>query len=151
MNLLEKLDADLKDAMKRGDALRRETIRAIRGAVKNREIQAGEALDDNGLLRVIRGLVKQRAESIAQFESGGRSDLARKERAEQEILEAYLPAGPDAAAVEAAVRDVITLVGASGPRDLGKVMKPALDRLGPAADGKQVSETVKRLLAEADA
>jgi uncharacterized protein YqeY len=147
MNLAEKLNADLKAAMKSGDAIRRETIRGIRGVIRNREIDAGEDLDDAGILRVIRTLVKQRTESIEQYEAGGRSELAAKESAEKAILAAYLPAGPDAAAVEQAVREVIAEVGAESPKDMGRVMKPALARLGAGADGKLVSETVKRLLA----
>jgi uncharacterized protein YqeY len=147
MGLLEQLDGDLKSAMKSGDAIRRETIRGIRGAIRNKEIETGEPLGDEGILRIIRALVKQRSESIAQYESAGRSELVAKETAEKALLEAYLPAAPDAAAVEAVVREVIAEVAAAGPRDMGRVMKPALDRLGPAADGKLVSETVKRLLA----
>ena len=146
MTLRERLEADLKDAMKRGDALRRETIRGVRGAVRNREIEVGAALDDEGILRVIRALVKQRAEAIEQYRAGGRDDLVRKETAERALLEGYLPAAPDAAAVERVVREVIAEVGATGPRDVGRVMRPALERLGPAVDGKLVNETARRLL-----
>jgi uncharacterized protein YqeY len=91
--------------------------------------------------------VKQRGDSIEQYTAAGRSDLAEKEAAEREILESYLPAAPDAAEVERVVREVIGAVGAQGPKDMGRVMKPALARLGPSADGKVVSQTVKRLLA----
>jgi len=146
MALRERLEADLKQAMKGGDALRRETIRGVRGAIRNREIEVGGMLDDDGILRVIRALVKQRAESIEQYRAGGRDDLVRKETAERELLEAYLPAAPDAAAVERAVREVIAELGASGPRDVGRVMRPALERLGAAVDGKLVNETARRLL-----
>ena len=146
MALRERLEADLKQAMKGGDALRRETIRGVRGAIRNREIEVGGTLDDDGILRVIRALVKQRAESIEQYRAGGRDDLVRKETAERELLEAYLPAAPDAAAVERAVREVIAELGASGPRDVGRVMRPALERLGAAVDGKLVNETARRLL-----
>jgi hypothetical protein len=146
MSLIQKLDADLKHAMKTGEALRRETVRGVRGAIRNKEIEVGATLTDDGILRIIRGLVKQRTESISQYESAGRSDLAEKETAEKAILEAYLPAAPDAGSVEAVVREVIAEVGAEGPRDIGRVMKPALARLGPAADGKTVSDTAKRLL-----
>ena len=147
MALRERLEADLKRAMKDGDAIRRETIRGVRGAVRNREIEVGGTLDDDGILRVIRALVKQRAEAIEQYRAGGRDDLVRKETAERELLEAYLPAGPDAAAVERVVREVIAEVGATGPRDVGRVMRPALERLGAAVDGKLVNETARRLLA----
>jgi len=148
MNLRDRLDADLKAAMKSGDALRREVIRGVRGSIRNREIESGEELGDEAITRVIRSLVKQRADSIEQYTAAGRTDLADKETAERAVLEAYLPAAPDAAEVEAVVRAVIAEVGATQPKDMGRVMKPALDRLGAAADGKVVSQTVKRLLAE---
>ena len=149
MGLRDRLDADLKEAMKAGDPLRRETIRGIRGAIKNREIEEGRPLDDDGILRVLRSLVKQRSDSIEQYESAGRQDLVAKERAEKAVLEGYLPAAPDPAEIERVVAEVIAEVGAAGPRDMGKVMKPALERLGPGADGKQVSEAVKRQLSAA--
>ena len=147
MALRERLEADLKQAMKDGDAIRRETIRGVRGAVRNREIEVGGTLDDDGILRVIRALVKQRGEAIEQYRAGARDDLVRKETAEREVLEGYLPAAPDAAAVERVVREVIAEVGATGPRDVGRVMRPALERLGAAVDGKLVNETARRLLA----
>jgi uncharacterized protein YqeY len=146
MALRERLEADLKQAMKGGDALRRETIRGVRGAIRNREIEVGATLDDDGILRVIRALVKQRVEAIEQYRVGGRDDLVRKETRERELLEGYLPAAPDAAAVEQVVREVIAEVGATGPRDVGRVMRPALERLGAAVDGKLVNETARRLL-----
>ena len=146
MSLRETLDADLKEAMKSRDPLRRETIRSVRGAIRNKEIEVGESLDEDGILRLIRTLVKQRADSVEQYESGGRVELAQKEAAEKVILESYLPAAPDAAELEKVVREVIAEVGAESPKDIGRVMKPALARLGPAADGKAVSQTVRRLL-----
>jgi uncharacterized protein YqeY len=126
--------------------MRLETIRGVRGAIRNQEIEAGGELTDDVILRVIRTLVKQRNDSIEQFQAAGRADLAAKEAAEKAVLEEYLPAAPALAEVERVVAAVIAEVGAAGPRDMGKVMRPALDRLGPAADGKQVSQTVKRLL-----
>ena len=147
MSLRDRLDADLKEAMKAREAVRRETIRGARGAIKNKEIEAGEPLDDDGIVRVLRTLVKQRTDSIEQFQAAGRQDLAEKESAEKAVLEAYLPAAPDAARIEQVVAEVIAEVGATGPREMGKVMKPALERLGAAADGKLVSQAVKKLLA----
>jgi uncharacterized protein YqeY len=147
MNLIAKLEADLKEAMKSRDPVRRETIRSIRGAIRNREIECGEALDDDSVMQLIRSLVKQRIDSIEQYAAAGRNELAQKEASEKAILESYLPAAPAAAEVERVVREVIASVGAVGPKDIGRVMKPALARLGPAADGKLVSQTVKRLLA----
>ena len=148
MSLRDRLEADLKEAMKAGDPVRRETIRGARGAIKNREIEEGGPLDDDGILRVLRSLVKQRVDSIEQFASAGRQDLADKESAEKAVLEGYLPAAPDEAEVERVLREVIAQVGASGPRDMGRVMKPALESLGPAADGKLVNQVARRLLAE---
>ncbi len=148
MSLQSRLDTDMKDAMRSRDTVRLETIRGVRGAIKNKEIETGEALDDPAIQQVIRSLMKQRADSIEQFRAAGRDDLADKETQEKQVLEFYLPAAPGAEDVERAVREVIAEVGASGPRDMGKVMKPVLARLGPAADGKVVSGSVKRLLAE---
>jgi hypothetical protein len=148
MTLHERLEAEMKEALRARESLRLETIRGVRGAIRNREIETGETLDNEGILRVIRTLVKQRAEAIEQYERGGRDDLVAAETAEKEILEAYLPAAPDAVAVEAAVRAVIAEVGASEPRDMGRVMKPVLERLGAGADGAVVSQVVRKILAE---
>jgi uncharacterized protein YqeY len=147
MTLRQRLDDDMKAALRARDTLRLETIRGVRGAVRNKEIEVGGALDDDGIVRVIRTLGKQRREAIEQYRAGGRADLVEKEGAELAILEAYLPAAPDEAALEAAVRAAIEELGASGPRDMGRVMKASLERLGPAADGKAVSAIAKRLLA----
>jgi uncharacterized protein YqeY len=147
MGLRERLESDMKQALRERDKLRLETIRGVRGAIRNREIEEGKALDDAGILRVIRALVKQRGDSIEQYGRAGRADLVEKESAERALLEAYLPAAPDAAEVERVVGDVIRELGASGPGDLGRVMKPVLERLGPAADGKQVHRAVREALA----
>ena len=148
MSLQARLDSDLKEAMKSRDAIRRETIRGIRAGIRNREIEAGAALDDAGVVRLIRSLVKQRTDSIEQYAAAGRDELADKESAEKVILESYLPAAPDAAEIARVLREVIVEVGAESPKDLGRVMKPALARLGAAVDGKQVSQLVRDLLAE---
>jgi len=147
MSLRERLEADMKAAMKSRDSLRLETIRGVRGAMRNKEIELGETLDDDAILRVIRTLVKQRADSIEQFQAAGRLELAEKEAAERGVLESYLPAAPGAAAVEQAVAAAIAEIGAQSPKDMGRVMKAALEKLGAAADGKLVSQVAKRLLA----
>ena len=147
MTLRDRLDADLKQAMKDRDALRRETIRGVRSALRNREIEVGSPLEDDGILRIIRSLVKQREDAIEQYEQGGRPELAAKESSEREVLQGYLPAAPDEAEVARVLQELIAETGAESPRDLGKLMKPALERLGPAADGKRVSEAARRLLA----
>ncbi len=146
MSVRERLEADMKDALRTRDRVRLETIRGARGAIRNKEIEVGSALDENAVLRVLRTLVKQREESIEQYRSAGREDLATKESTEKEVLLGYLPAAPDQAEVERVVGEVITETGAAGPKDMGRVMKPALERLGPAADGRMVSQVVRRLL-----
>ncbi len=148
MTLRERLEADMKEALRARESVRLETIRGLRGAIRNREIEIGAELDDDGILRVIRTALKQRLEAIEQYGKGGRADLVERESAEKAVLEAYLPAAPDEAQVEQVVRALAAEVGASGPRDLGKLMKPALERLGPAADGKLVSQVARRVLSE---
>lgn len=147
MALKEQLQKDLADAMRAREALRVETIRSVRGAVKNKEIETGAALTDEDVQRVIRTQVKQREEAVERYREADRPELADKEAAEREILLAYLPAAPDAAAIEATVAAVIQETGASSPKEMGRVMKEALARLGAAADGKLVSQVAKRLLA----
>ena len=147
MSLIERLDSDMKEALRGRDRVRLETIRGVRGAIRNKEIELGKTLDADGVIRVIRGLAKQRAESIEQYRAAGRDDLADKESAEKAVLESYLPAAPDEAEIERVVREVIAESGATGAKDMGRVMKPALERLGPAADGKLVSQVARRLLA----
>jgi uncharacterized protein YqeY len=147
MSLIERLDSDMKQALRSRDRVRLETVRGIRGAIRNKEIELGKTLEAEGVVRVIRSLVKQRAESIEQYRAAGRDDLADKESAEKAVLESYLPAAPDDAEIERVVREVIAESGASGAKDMGRVMKPALERLGPAADGKLVSLVARRLLA----
>jgi len=137
----------MKEALRSRDTLRLETIRGVRGAIRNKEIEIGESLGEDGILRVIRALVKQRSDSIEQFRAAGRDDLVEKESAERAVLKAYLPAAPDEAEVERVVREMIAEVGATSPKEMGRVMKPALERLGPAADGKLVSQIARRLLA----
>jgi len=147
MGLREQLEADMKAAMKSRDTLRLETIRGVRGALRNKEIELGESLTDEAILRVIRTLVKQRTDSIEQYQAAGRADLVEKESAERSLLESYLPAAPDAAAIDQTVAAVIAELGASGPKDMGRVMKAALEKLGAGADGKLVSQAAKQRLA----
>lgn len=144
--LKEQLEVDMKEAMRAKDSLRLQTIRGVRGAIKNKEIELVSKLDDDGVMRVIRSLVKQREESIDQYAKAGREDLVQQETRERDILQAYLPTAPDAAAIEAVVRAVIQELGATSAKEMGRVMKASLERLGPIADGKIVSNTVKQLL-----
>jgi uncharacterized protein YqeY len=145
MSLKAQLTDDLKDAMRAKDTVRLDTIRSIRAAITLREADSQKELDDAAIADIVRGLRKQRVESIEQYDLGGRQDLADKERLEKDILERYLPAAPDPAKVESTVRAVIAELGASSPRDMGRVITAAKERL-TGVDGKTLSELVKRLL-----
>jgi uncharacterized protein len=144
--LAERLDSDLKDAMRAGEKIRLGTIRRARAALKNAEIENRGALGDDATVKVLRGLVKQHRESIEQVRAGGRDDLVARESEEMAVLEGYLPAQMDEAAITAVVTEVIASKGASGPGDLGRVMKAAMARMGGQADGKKVRTIAQRLL-----
>ena len=145
-DLAERLDHDLKDAMRSREKVRLGTIRRARAALKNAEIEARGSLPDDAAVRVLRGLVKQHRESIDQFRAGGRDDLVARETEEMAVLEAYLPAQLDEAAISAVVAEVIAAEGAAGPGDLGRVMKAAMSRLSGRADGKEVRAIAQRQL-----
>jgi uncharacterized protein len=146
--LVEQVSAGIADAMKKHDAVRLSTLRMLKAALMNREIERGHTLDDGESLQVVASLVKQRKDSIEQFTQGGRLELAEKERAEIHILETYLPAAAEPAVVEQAVSDAIQETGATSPKDIGRVMKAVLARLaGQTVDGKSVNELVRRKLA----
>lgn len=145
-DLATRLGADMKDAMKAGDKVRLASIRRARSALKNAEIEARAPLGEDAAVRVLRGLVKQHRESIAQFRAGGRDDLVESEEREMAVIEGYLPDQLDAAAIEPVVAEVIAAEGASSPADLGRVMKAAMARLGGQADGKDVRAVAQRLL-----
>jgi uncharacterized protein len=146
MDIRQRLDEDLKTAMRARDTVRLETVRNVRGAIRAREIDGGKDLDEPEIAKLIRGLVKQREDSIAQYREGGRNDLVERETAEKALLEAYLPAGPSGADVERVVSEVIAELGASTMKDMGRVMKAVGERLGGSADGKLVSTVVKSKL-----
>jgi len=145
-DLAERLEGDLKDAMRSRETVRLGTIRRARAALKNAEIEARGPLPDEAAVRVLRGLVKQHRESIDQFRAGGRDDLVAREREEMAVLETYLPAQMDEAAVGAVVAEVIAAEGAAGPGDLGRVMKASMSRLAGRADGNQVRAIAQRQL-----
>lgn len=149
MSLRAQLDADLKTAMKARDALRLSTIRSVKSAIQYKEVEGGTsaALDDEGILKVIVALVKQRRDSIEQFRAGNRDDLADNEQKELEILQVYLPSQLTEAEVEALVVETIAEVGATSPKDMGAVMKAIGPKTAGRADGRVVSSLVKSKLA----
>lgn len=148
-DIRKRLDGDLKEAMRAKDALRTEVVRNVRGAMRAKEIDSGKDLTDDEIQKLVRGLVKQREDSIAQYEEGGRADLVERERAEKALLESYLPAAASAADIERVVVEVIAELGATTIKDMGRVMKAAQAKLGAAADGKLISNVVKQRLTPA--
>ena len=147
MSLKERIVSDLTASMKAKDASRTSTLRMVKAAMMNREIEKGGELTDEEMTKTLQSLVKQRRDSIEQYEKGGRPELADKERAEIEVIEAYLPQAASEAEIEQAVELAINETGATSIRDMGKVMKAAQARLaGRSADGRVVSELVKAKL-----
>jgi uncharacterized protein YqeY len=144
---MERIGEDMKTAMRAREAVKLGALRMAKAALMNREVERGRALDDAESQQVIASLIKQRRDSIEQFEKGGRSDLAEKERAEIDLLQVYLPPPLDTAEIEQAIAAAIQETGATTPKDMGKVMKAVMSRLGAApVDGKVVSDMVKRRL-----
>ena len=150
MALIDEVSAAIADAMRRQDAPRLSALRMLKAALMNREVEKSRALDAAESLQVVSSLVKQRRDSIEQFQKGGRQDLVDKEAAEIAVLERYLPPPIDPAALERAVADAITETGAASPKDIGRVMKAAMARLGgQTVDGRVVNELVRKKLAGA--
>lgn len=147
MAFIDRITKDLTDAMRAKDTTRLSTLRMTKAALMNREVERGRALDDTESQQVVTSLIKQRRDSIEQFRSGGREDLAQKEEAELAILEAYAPPPVAAAEVEAIVDAAIAETGAATAKDMGRVMKAVMARLaGATVDGKVVSDLVRRRL-----
>jgi len=147
MSLYDRLTEDLKLAMKSRDQLRMDVIRMIKAAVLNKEMELKRDLDDAEMSRVMTTLVKQRRESVEQFEKAQRQELAAKERQEIEIIESYLPKPLSPEELEILVVSVIADTGSRSMKDMGAVMKAVMARLGgQTVDGKQVSELVKQKL-----
>lgn len=150
-NLIPKLDADLKEAMKTGDKIRLETLRSIRAALKEKEIalraQKKEMTHDD-VLSTILSAAKKRRESIEEFTKAGRADRADQERTELAIIQEYLPEQLSAEDIERKVRAVIGHTGATSMKDMGKVMSAVMQELKGKADGKEVQNIVKRLLGD---
>lgn len=162
--LRERLQADLADAMRSRDETRKTTLRLLLAAIKNAEIRTPPAgasdeelarmaelppleLDDAAVLALIQKQIKQRRESIEQFQKAGRTELVQKESAEIAVLESYLPQQATRDEIEAAARKVIAETGASSPRDLGKVMPHLTKAFAGRADGRTINEIVRSLLA----
>jgi uncharacterized protein YqeY len=145
--LLAQVTSDIATAMKQKDAAALAPLRMLKAAIMNREVEKGRALDEAESLQVVNALVKQRRDSVDQFRAGGRQDLVDREQGEIDFLQRYLPPAADEAAVVAAVDRAITETQATGPKDMGKVMKATMAGLaGATVDGRLVSELVKKRL-----
>ena len=145
--LKDRIQADLLEATRRQDVVTRETLRMLRSAIRYAEVERGHQLDEAEIYEVIARQIRQRRESIAEFEKGGREDLAARERSELEVLERYLPAQLTREEIVELARQVIEEVGASGPRDVGVVIGRLMPRVKGRADGRLVNAVVQELLA----
>ncbi len=146
-SLKERIQEDMKSALRAKDSARLSTIRMLLAAVKQREVDERVVLDDAAVVGIVDKLIKQRKDSIAAFQQAGRDDLVDKESAEVRVLEAYLPQRLDAEQIAAAVQALVAELGASGPGDMGRVMAAAKARLAGQAEMALVSAAVKQALA----
>jgi uncharacterized protein len=148
MNLKDQITEDMKSAMRAKETVRLGTIRLLLAALKQREVDERIVLDDAAVIAIVEKLIKQRKDSISQFEKANRDDLVAIEASEMEILQAYLPAQLSDAEVTAAVSAAIASTGASGPQDMGKVIGVLKSQLAGKADMGKVSGLVKAALAK---
>jgi uncharacterized protein len=147
MSLKARINDDVKAAMRGGDARRRDALRLLTAALKQREVDERKELADADVVAVVEKMIKQRRESIAQFEKGGRQDLAQNEQFEIGLFQAYMPQALSDAEIEAAVAEAIAAAGAKAPSDMGKVMGALKGKLAGKADMSRVSALVKTKLA----
>lgn len=149
MSVEEQFAADLKDAMRARDERRRSVLRMTLAALRNAKIAAGHGLDDADAMGVLAKEAKRRRESIEEFRKAGRDDLVEKETAELALLSPYLPQQLSREEIQAAARQIVQDTGASGLKDIGKVMPVLMQQFQGRADGREVSEVVRELLADA--
>jgi uncharacterized protein YqeY len=148
MSLKDKIISDMTAAMKAKDAARTSTLRMLKSAIDYREKEKGDALDDEDLTKLLRSQLKQRRDSVDQYQKGGRQDLVEKETAEIGVIEAYLPQAASVEEIEQAVAAAISETGATSMKEMGTVMKATMAILaGKNPDGRAVSDTVKKKLA----
>lgn len=145
-SLIERLEEDYKAALRAGQKERVATLRLLKAAIINKVKEKGEELEDDGVLDVLAAAAKQRKESVQAFQEGGRDDLSAKEQRELEIIQEYLPEALSEEAIASRVEDVIAELGATSPKDTGKVMKVLMAEMKGRADGGLVSQLVKERL-----
>jgi len=144
--LTEQIRADLTESMKARTAERTSTLRMLQAAIKNEQINVGHELSDEEAMSVIRKGIKQRQDSVEQYQKGNLPELAAKEQSEIEILKTYMPPELSQSELESGLREIIASTGAQSKKDMGKVMKEATARYKGRADGKKIQEIVGRLL-----
>jgi uncharacterized protein YqeY len=146
MSLEERLVEEMKQAMKSNDKLRLSTIRMIRSALKNKEIELRKKLEDEEVVKVIQVMVRKGEESVEQFQTGGRMDLVEKEKKELDILKYFLPQPLSQEEILKIIDQSIQETQASSLKDIGKVMKSVMPKIGGKADGKLINQLVKERL-----
>ncbi|WP_068784920.1 GatB/YqeY domain-containing protein [Paenibacillus phocaensis] len=146
MNLSERLNEDMKQAMKSQDKFKLSTIRMVRATMKNLEIDLKRTLNDNEVLDILSREIKQRKDALQEFEKAGRDDLAEQVKAEAEILAVYLPEQLSEEEIKVIVQQTIQETGASSKAEIGKVMSALMPKVKGRADGKLVNQTVQQLL-----
>ena len=148
MSLKDRIITDMTAAMKAKDAARTSTLRMVKAAIMNREKEDSAQITDEDVMKLLRSQLKQRRDSVEQYQKAGRQELADKETTEIGVIEEYLPQAASESEIEQAVADAIAETGATSIKDMGAVMKASMAKLaGKNADGKVVSETVKKKLA----
>ncbi|HVW65711.1 MAG TPA: GatB/YqeY domain-containing protein [Nitrosospira sp.] len=147
MNLRQQITEDMKSAMRAGDARRRDAIRLLQAALKQREVDERIELDDVAVITVVEKMLKQRRDSIAQYEAAQRQDLADAEKFEMSVLQGYMPSALSETEIDAAITEALSTSGAKGQQDMGKVMALLRPRLSGRADMGKVSALVRTRLA----
>ncbi len=144
---LDRIQDDIKSALKAKDTERLSTLRLLLAEIRNEKIRAGQEVDDDAFVRLVKKAVKQRKDSIEQYRKGDRPELAAKEEREAEILGAYLPEQVGEDEIRQAVQEFVAAEGLSGPQGIGPVMKAMMARFGGTADGKTISQIARKVLA----
>jgi hypothetical protein len=146
MELITRINNDLKDAMRARDQLRLSCLRMLKTSIKNRQVEKGQPLTDEEIQAAVSSMVRKAREAAKEFRGGSREDLALKEEAEAEILYGYLPEQLTSEKIEEVIKETISDLSASGSADLGKVMKAAMAKMAGRAPGKEASEIARKLL-----
>lgn len=144
----QRIEADVKTAMKSGEKEKLSTLRMLLTEIKNERIRRGNEVDEAGFVSLVRKAIKQREEAASQYRNGGREELAAKEESELKILSSYLPTQVDEGQIRTAVEEVVAAKGLSGPAAMGPIMKEVLARFGSSADGATINRIAREVLAK---